>query len=42
MGGIHGSTMDLFIILTLKKENCVIEVKLQECDYLLYGHVCPL
>ena len=41
-GGTHGSTMDLFIILTLEEKVSVSETKLQECDYLLYKHVSPL
>ena len=41
-GRTHGSTTDLFVILTLKKEVCVFEAKLQECDSLLYGHVGAL
>ena len=40
--GFHGSTMDLFIILTLEEEVCVFEAKLQECYYLLYVCVGPL
>ena len=41
-GGSHGSTMDLFIILTLEEVVCAFESKLHECDYLWYGHVGPL
>ena len=40
-GGIHGSTMDLFIILTLEEEVCVFEANIQKCDNLFYGHVGP-
>ena len=35
-GGTNGSTMYLFLILTLKEEVCVFEAELQECDNLLY------
>ena len=41
-GGTHGSTMELFIILTLEEEVCVFEAELQYCDNLLYGHFGPL
>ena len=41
-GGTHGSTMDLFAILTLEEEVYVFEAKLQEGDYLWYGYVGPL
>ena len=41
-GGGHGSTMDLFVILTLEEKDYVFEAKLKECDDLWYGHVCPL
>ena len=37
MGGTHGSTMDLFVILTLEEEVCVCKAKLQKCDFLWYG-----
>ena len=33
-GGTHGSTMDLFIILTFEEGECVFEAKLEKCDYL--------
>ena len=41
-GGTHGSTMDLFIMLTLEEEVCVFEAQLQKCDDVLDGHVGSL
>ena len=41
-GGTHGSTMDLFIKLTLDEEVCVFKAELQKGDYLWDGHVGPL
>ena len=41
-GRTNGSTMDLFIILTLEEEVCVFEAKLQQGDYLRDGHASPL
>ena len=41
-GGTHGSTMDLFIKLTLEEEVCVFKAELQEGSYLLDGHTGPL
>ena len=35
----HGSTMDLFIILTLEEEVCVFDAELQQCDNVFDGHV---
>ena len=32
-GRTHGSTMDLFVILTLEEEVSIFEAKLQEFDY---------
>ena len=40
--GTHGSTMDLFIKLTLEEKVCVFKAELQGGDYLLDGHVGPL
>ena len=42
MGGAHGSTMYLFMILTLEEEIGVFKAELQEGDYLWDGHVGPL
>ena len=41
-GRTPGSTIDLFVILTLEEEVSVSEAKLQECDYLLYRGVGPV
>ena len=41
-GRTHGSTMNLFIKLTLEEEVCVFKAELLKGDYLLDGHVGPL
>ena len=41
-GGTHGSTMYLFLILTLEEEVCVFKAKLQYCDDVCNGHVGPV
>ena len=41
-GGAHGSTMYLFITLTLEKEVCVFKAEHQKGDYVLDGHAGPL
>ena len=42
MGGIHGCTMHLLIILILEEEVCMFKAELQYLDDLWYGHVGPL
>ena len=41
MGGTHGCTMNLFIILTLEEEVAVFEEELQKGDNLGYEHLGP-
>ena len=41
-GGPHGSTMYLFIILTLEEEVCVFKAELQQYDDVWNAHVGPI
>ena len=40
-GGIHGYTMDLFIILTLEGKVGTFQAAFQQCGDVLYGHGGP-
>ena len=41
-GVTHNSTLNLFIVLTLEKEECVFKAELQKGDGVLDWHAGPL